>query len=328
MKALAQDRYGSPEEVLRMAEIPQPVCGDDEVLVRVHASSANPWDWHFIRGEPVLMRPAGLGGVRRPKFPVPGGDVAGIVEAVGGSVSSFAPGDEVYGFGHGAFAEYVAVSARKLAKKPTSLSFAEAAAVPLCGVTALQGLRAGGLRAGQNLLIIGASGGVGTFAVQIAKHLGARVTVVSRTANTQMVGELGADAVIDYMAGGFPSSEPRYDMVLQLGGTYSPRTLRRMLKADGTLVQSFGDGSRLVGPLGNIVAAAALNVFVSQTLKSFVADENTETLDELRELIDSGHVRPVIDSSFALEQAAAAVSRVESGHPAGKVVVTVDSAAS
>jgi len=226
MKALVQDRYGPPEEVLRMAETPRPACGDDEVLVRVRSNSANPWDWHFIRGEPVLMRPAGLGGVRRPKFQVPGGDVAGVVEAVGGSVSGFAPGDEVY------------------------------------------------------------------------------------------------------TAGGFPSAGHRYDMILQLGGTYSPRTLRRMLTAHGTLVQSFGDGGRMLGPRGNIVAAVALNVFVRQTLKSFVADEDTETLDELRELIDSGHVKPVIDSSFPLEQAAAAVSRVESGHPSGKVVVTVDQALS
>lgn len=305
---------------MRQVPIPQP--GADEVLIRVHASSANPWDWHFVRGEPVLMRPAGLGGVRRPRFPIPGGDVAGVIEQVGTDVKGFSAADEVYGFGHGAFADYVAVPAAKVALKPSSLTFEEAAAVPLAAVTALQGLRAGNLTAGQSLLVIGASGGVGTFAVQIAKHWGAHVTGVCSTPNVDLVRSLGADEVIDYTTGGFPGAGP-FDLVLQLGGTYSPRVLRPILAEHGTLLQSYGDGSRLLGPLVNMAQAAVLNLFVGQRLKSFVAQEDTETLDELRDLIDGGYLKPVIDSVMPLDQAAAAIARVEDGHPAGKVVVSL-----
>ncbi len=174
MKAIVQHGYGVFNDVLARRGRDTPTVGDQEVLVRVKASSANPWDWHFIRGEPVLMRPAGIGGIRKPRFLIPGGDVAGFVEQVGGRVTAFAPGDHVYGFGHGAFAEYVALPQGNLARKPANLTFEQAAAVPLGAITAIQGLRAGGLQAGQHVLVIGASGGVGTFAVQIAKHFGAR----------------------------------------------------------------------------------------------------------------------------------------------------------
>ena len=198
MKALVQHRYGAPGEVLRLADVGVPEVGDEDVLVRVRASSANPWDWHFIRGVPVLLRPAGLGGVRRPKFRIPGGDLAGTVERVGGGVTGFRPGVDVYGFGHGAFAEYVAVAQTRLAAKPAGLSFEQAAAVPLAAVTALQCLRAGGIAPRQHVLVVGASGGVGTFAVQIAKHLAARVTGVCSTPHIDLVQSLGADQVIDY----------------------------------------------------------------------------------------------------------------------------------
>lgn len=217
------------------------------------------------------MRPAGIGGIRRPKFPIPGGDVAGTVERVGSRVTQFAAGDEVYGFGHGAFAEFLAVPRGNLARKPANLTFEEAAAVPLGAITALQGLRAGCLRPEQHVLIIGASGGVGTFAVQIAKHQEARVTGVCSMGNLELVRSLGADHVIDYTAEDPAAGPRRYDLILQLGGTYSPRALRRVLTPHGTLVQSYGDGNRWFGPLVNIAAAAALNVFVAQTLKSFVA---------------------------------------------------------
>jgi NADPH:quinone reductase-like Zn-dependent oxidoreductase len=324
MKAVVQQRYGSPEDVLHLTDIPKPVCGDDEVLVRVRASSANPWDWHFIRGEPLLMRPAGLGGVRTPKFAIPGGDVAGTVEAVGSQVAGFSIGDEVYGFGHGAFAEYLSVPADHLAAKPANLTFEQAAAVPLAAVTAIQGLRAGELGSGQDVMIIGASGGVGGFAVQMAKHLGARVTGVCSTKNVELVSRLGADRVIDYTTEDCTTGPARYDLVLQLGGTYSPRAIRRVLTPKGTLIQSFGDGNRWVGPLGKILQAIAINLFVGQTLKTFVAEETTETLDEIRALIETGRLTPVIDSVYPLAEAAEAICRVESGSPAGKVVVSID----
>src|SRR6516225_4826316 len=205
MRAIVQHEYGPPRDVLRLADVAMPAAGAEDVLVSVRASSANPWDWHFIRGEPVLLRSAGLGGVRKPKFPVPGGDLAGTVEQAGGAVTAFQPGDEVYGFGHGAFAEYIAVDQGSLAPKPGNLTFEQAAAVPLAAVTALQGL------------IIGASGGVGTFAVQIARHLGATVTGVCGTRHVDVVRRLGAEQVIDYTKQDVTVGAARYDLALQLG---------------------------------------------------------------------------------------------------------------
>lgn len=323
VRAIVQHVYGSPSEVLRLAEVDRPSVGDGEVLVRVVASSANPWDWHFVRGEPVLFRAAGIGGIRKPKFLIPGGDVAGTVEQVGSRVTGFGAGEEVYGFGHGAFAEYVSVPHGSLARKPVNLTFEQAAAVPLGGVTALQGLRVGNLQAGQHVLIIGGSGGVGTFAVQLAKHLGAQVTGVCSTANVDVVRGLGADQVLDYRTEDITAGPTRYDLIFQLGGTYSPAAIRKILTPHGTLIQSFGEGGRWFGPVGHLLRAAALNPFVGQTLKSFTAKETTETLDELRELIEAGRLTPVITSTYPLAEAAQAVHLVEQGSPAGKVVVTV-----
>ncbi|MFL6182481.1 MAG: NAD(P)-dependent alcohol dehydrogenase [Actinomycetes bacterium] len=324
MKAIIQDEYGAPIDVLRFTDVEIPALSDDNVLVRVHASSANPWDWHYIRGEPLLMRPA-LGGVRKPKFLIAGGDVAGIVEQVGKSVVAFAPGDAVYGFAHGAFAEFVAVPQTGLARKPENLNFEEAAAVPLGAVTALQVLRGGNLESGQRLMIIGASGGVGCFAVQIAKHIGAEVTGVCSTANTELVERLGADHVIDYATQQIFAGPTRYDMVLQLGGTYGPGAIRKVLTPQGTLIQSYGDGNRWLGPLGSILKAVVVDRFVGQTLKSVTATVTTESLDEVTALIEGGHIRPVIDRGFLLPNAAQAVALVEDGNPAGKVTVTVAS---
>jgi len=264
MQAIVQHEYGTPQDVLRLAEVEMPAVGPEDVLVSVRASSANPWDWHFIRGEPVLLRPTGLGGIRKPKFEVPGGDLAGTVERAGSSVTAFKPGDEVYGFGHGAFAEYIAVHQGSLAPKPGNLTFEQAAAVPLAAVTALQCLRAGGIQPGQHVLIIGASGGVGTFAVQIAKHLGAQVTGVCSTAHLDLVRRLGAGQVIDYTKQDFTTGAARYDLALQLGGTYSPAAVRKVLTPHGTLIQSFGDGSRWLGPMSNIIKAVALNLLAGQ----------------------------------------------------------------
>lgn len=322
MRAIVQHEYGAPRDVLRLAEVETPAAGAEDVLVSVHASSANPWDWHFIRGEPVLLRPA-LGGVRKPKFPIPGGDLAGTVQRVGRSVTAFRPGDEVYGFGHGAFAEYLAIPQGSLAAKPGNLTFEQAAAVPLAAVTALQGLRAGGIAPGQHVLIIGASGGVGTFAVQIAQHLGAQVAGVCSTGHVDLVRRLGAGQVIDYTKQDFTLGAARYDLALQLGGTYSPAAVRKVLTPHGTLIQSSGDGSRWSGPVGNIIKALALNAVAGQTLRSFTAKVTAPALTEVGGLIESGHITPVIDRAYPLTQAAAAVALVEKGSPAGKVIVVV-----
>ena len=324
MKAIVQHEYGAPQDVLRLAEMEVPAAGAQDVLVSVRASSANPWDWHFIRGEPLLLRPAGLGGVRKPKFPVPGGDLAGTVARVGSGVTAFRPGDEVYGFGHGSFAEYIAVNQGSLAAKPGNLTFEQAAAVPLAAVTALQCLRAGGIQPGQHVLIIGASGGVGTFAVQIARHLGAQVTGVCSTRHADLVRRLGAEYVIDYTKQDFTAGAARYDLALQLGGTYSPAAVRKVLTPRGTLIQSFGDGSRWLGPIGNIIKAVALSPLGGQTLKSFTAKVTATALTEVSGLIEAGHLTPVIDRTYPLTEAAAAVALVEEGSPAGKVIVTVE----
>jgi NADPH:quinone reductase-like Zn-dependent oxidoreductase len=322
MKAMIQHEYGPPIDVLQLADVGMPTVGDESVLIRVRASSANPWDWHYIRGEPLLMRPA-LGGVRKPKFLVAGGDVAGIVEQVGSAVTGFTVGDPVYGFGHGAFAEFVAVPQGSLAPKPVNLTYEQAAAVPLGAATALQCLRAGHLEKGQHALIIGASGGVGTFALQIAKHLGAEVTGICSTRNVELVRRLGADHVLDYTREDIFAGPTRYDLVLQLGGTYSPGSIRRVLTPTGTLIQSYGDGNRWVGPMASIITAALVNRFVPETLRSFTAEVTTETLKEITELVEAGQVSPVIDREYALADAAQAVALVEDGHPAGKVTVLV-----
>ena len=325
MKAIVQHGYGAPQRVLHLAEVAMPVAGAQDVLVSVRASSANPWDWHFIRGEPVMMRPAGLGGVRKPRFPVPGGDLAGTVAQTGSGVTAFKPGDEVYGFAHGAFAEYIAVPQGSVAPKPRNLTFEQAAAVPLAAVTALQGLRAGGIQPGQHVLIIGASGGVGTFAVQLATHLGAQVTGVCSTAHVDLVRRLGAGHVIDYNRQDFTTGAALYDLAFQLGGTYSPAAVRKVLTPHGTLIQSFGDGSRWFGPVGNIIKAVALNPLAGQTLKSFTAKVTAKALTEVGGLVEAGHIIPVIDRTYPLTEAAAAVALVEKGSPAGKVIVTVAS---
>jgi len=323
MRAIVQHEFGAPAEVLQLADIEVPTVGAGQVLVRVHASSANPWDWHFIRGEPVLMRPLGLG-VRGPKSLVVGGDLAGVVEQVGWDVTAFGPGDEVYGFGHGAFAEYVAVGQDRLARKPANLTFEQAAAVPLAAVTALQGVREHGrLESGQRVLIVGASGGIGTFAVQMARGVGAHVTGVCSSRHVEFVRELGADQVIDYTAEDFTDTARGLDLVIQLGGTYSPYAVRKVLARRGILLQSYGDGGRWLGPVGNILKAAALSPFVAQTLKSYTAEVTTEALDAVTALIESGTVTPVIDSSLPLSEAGTAVRMVEEGSPRGKVVVTV-----
>ena len=323
MKAMVHHEFGAPADVLCVEEVDKPTAGEGEVLVRVHASSANPYDWHFIRGEPYFMR-LGISGFRTPKHPTPGGDLAGVVEEVGAGVDAFAVGDEVYGFCHGAFAEYISVPHSRLAGKPSNLTFDEAAAVPLAGATAIQGLRdVGGIKAGDKVLIIGASGGIGTLAVQMARDYGAEVTGVCSTPNVELVRSLGADHVIDYRSVDFTRGEERYDLVFQLGGATSPGAIRRVMSRDGRLVQCAGDGNRWVGPIWNMVKAKLSNRFVSQTLKLVHTVEDTATLDQVRKLIEDGKVKVVVDSTFPFEQAGEAVKLVEEGSPRGKVVITV-----
>jgi NADPH:quinone reductase-like Zn-dependent oxidoreductase len=327
MKAIAQDSYGPPQDVLGLREVDRPQVGPDRVLVRVRAASVNPADWHLVRGEPSIARLQW--GLRAPKNTVPGCDLAGQVEAVGVNVTSLRPGDEVYGSpfmrGFGAHAEYASVSADVLAPKPTNLSFEEAATVPVAGLTALQGLRDHGrAAAGRRILIVGASGGVGTFAVQIAKSFGADVTGVCSTRNVDLVRSLGADHVIDYTRDDFTRDGRRYDFIFQLAGTGSPSECRRALTPKGTLVLSSGESSgRVIGPLGRVFRARALAPFVSQEMTSFTVGPNRADLEALNELIEAGDVSPVIDRLYSLAEVPEAIAYLEQGHARGKVAITI-----
>ncbi len=319
MKAITQDRYGAPDEVLRLTELDPPAVGDGDVLVRVRAASVNAADWHIVRGSPFLVRFST--GLRRPKHPVPGTDVAGVVEAVGGSVTRFRPGDEVFGWCNGAFAEYGCAGEDHFVAKPAGLTFEQAAAVPLAAMTALQGLRdRGRVQAGQRVLVIGASGGVGTFAVQIAKAFGAEVAGVCSTRNVEMVRSIGADIVIDYTREDvIPGGQP-YDVIFQLAGTHSPAHLRRGLTPKGVLVLSSGQG-RLAG-LDRIATASLTSPFVGQRLVPFLATWVHADLVALEELLRPGKVTPVIDRAYPLGETPEAVRYVEAGHTQGKVVIT------
>jgi NADPH:quinone reductase-like Zn-dependent oxidoreductase len=331
MKAIVQHNYGGPD-VLEFATAETPVAGDDEVLVQVAASSVNAYDWHIMRGDPYIFRlmSPGIAGLRGPVRKIRGRDVAGLVTATGRNVTRFRPGDEVYGdLGNrgGAFAEFVAVPQEQLEHKPTNLSFEQAAAVPLAGNTALIGLRdVAGVGAGQRVLVNGASGGVGTFAVQIAKHYGAEVTGVCRTRNVDLVRGLGADHVIDYTRDDFTRAGERYDVVFDLVGNHSVSAFRRALTPSGALLLSGGgtsDGGSLVGPLGLIVTASLVSPFVRQRLVRVTETPSAANLAALRDLIESGAVTPVIDRTYPLSEAAAAIRYVEDEHARAKVVLTV-----
>ena len=322
MQAITYHQYGPPD-VLELETVDLPALGDDEVLVRVRAASVNPRDWHYLRGLPYIMRPIGL---RIPKDGGLGSDMAGQVEAVGRAVTRFRPGDEVYAFVlAGGFAEYARVPENVLGPKPANLSFEQAAAVPLAALTALQGLRDHGrVQPGQRVLIIGASGGVGTFAVQLAKLFGAEVTGVCSTRNLELVRSLGADHVIDYTREDFAGNGRRYDLVFQLAGTRSPAAIRRALTPKGRLILSSGESSgRWVGPMDRIVKAAALSPFVPQTLAPFEAKQSRDDLQVLKDLIEAGKLTPVIDRTYPLRETPEALRYLEKGHARGKVVITV-----
>ncbi len=325
MKAIVQDEYGSaPEDVLRLAEIDRPAMGEDEVLVRVRAASVDRGTWHLMTGLPKLMRIMGFG-LRRPKAPNPGRSLAGIVDAVGKNVTEFKPGDEVYGTCDASFAEYALAHVGLLARKPANLSFEQAATVPVSAVTALQGVRdRAQVKPGEKVLIIGASGGVGTFALQIAKAFGAEVTGVCSTAKMDLVRALGADHVVDYSRDDFAGGEQRYDVILDIGGNSTLSHLRRALTPGGRLVIIGGEtDGRWLGGFDRQLRALALSPLVGQKLGILGAKENGADLSVLRELLEAGKVTPAVDRSYPLGEAAAAIRYLHEGHARGKVVIAV-----
>ncbi len=326
MKAIVQDTYG-PADVLKLRDIDRPPIGDDEVLVRVRAAGVDPGVWHLMTGEPYLIRAMGFG-LRRPKVAVRGRDLAGVVEAVGARVTRFSPGDEVYGTCEGgSFAEYATASPDRLVLKPANISFEQAAATPISGMTALQGVRdCAGVKPGQQVMVIGAAGGVGTFAVQIAKALGATVTGVCSTSKADLVRSLGADDVIDYTRNEIDCNGARYDVVIDTAGNRPISVLRRALTPRGTLVVVGGEaggGRLLAGFDRQMLRAPLVSLFVGQRLRNLMAKENAADFEEMRRLIESGAVTPVIDRSYALADAADAIRHVAKGHATGKIVVTV-----
>ncbi len=322
MKAIVRARYGGPE-VLSLQEVERPTPADDEVLIRVRAASVDAGVVHLLTGEAYLMRL--VFGLRAPKTPILGMDAAGVVESVGRAVTRFRPGDEVYAeVRAGSFAEYACVPERLAALKPSNLTFEEAAAVPSSGNPALIGMRdVAHVQKGQSVLINGASGGVGTFAMQIAKWLGAEVTGVCSASKMDLVRSLGADHVIDYTRDDFTAGSHRYQIILDLAGNHSPARLRRALTPTGILVLSSGEGGRWIGPLGSLLSAKILNIFVRQQLGSFVAAPSGDNLAALKELIESGAIRPAMDRTFPLGETADAMRYFMAGKARGKVAITV-----
>jgi NADPH:quinone reductase-like Zn-dependent oxidoreductase len=323
MQAIVYHRYGSPD-VLRCEETERPTPGDNEVLVKVRAASVNPYDWHFMRGLPYFLRITA--GLRKPKNERLGVDVAGQVEAVGRSVTQFKPGDAVFGTCKGAFAEYACTSETALVMKPENVTFEQAASVPIAALTALQGLRdKGRIQAGQTVLINGAAGGVGTFAVQIAKSFGTNVAGVCRTGNVEMVRSIGADRVIDYTKEDFTKSAQRYDVILDSVGNHSFSACRRVLNPKGTYIAVGGPSGRwMIGPLARLITALVLSRFASQKLVMVLAKLSKKDLTILCELMKTGKVTPVIDRRYSLIEVAAAIQYLEEGHARGKVVIALD----
>lgn len=321
MRAIVQHEYGPARNVLRPDEIDPPVIGEAEVLVRVHAAGVNAADWHLVRGDPYVVRLM-VFGLRRPKSPVPGMDVAGTVEAVGAEVAELQPGDHVFGTCTGAFAEYARASADSLVRKPEGLTFEQAATVPISGCTALQGLRDRGcVEPGQSVLVNGASGGVGTFAVQIAGLLGAEVTGVCSTRNLDLVRSLGAAQVIDYTREDFARAGRRWDVILDAVGNRSLSDCRRALTTGGTLVLVGGEGGRWLGGLDRSLRAVLWSPFVRERLRMLLAIPTKSDLLALGKMIGAGDVTPVIDRTYPLSETPDAIGYVEEGHARGKVVV-------
>lgn len=323
MKAIVQDTYG-PVEVLKLRDIDKPLIGDNDVLLRVHGAGLDPSVWHLMTGLPYLVRFMGVG-LQKPKTRVRGSDVAGVVEAIGKNVIEFRPGDEVFGVCRGAFAEYASARADKILPKPANLTLMEAASVPISACTALQALRdAGNVQSGQHVLIIGAGGGVGTFGVQIAKAFGAEVTGVCSTTKIDLVRSIGADHAIDYTRKDFADGGKKYDLIIDTAGNRPLSRLRRALSPMGTLVIVGGEGGgRFFGGMGRSLQGIVLSTFVRQKVRMLMATERKEDLQTLKELIEAGRVKPVIDRTYPLSKVPEAVRAWEQGHARGKCVIIV-----
>jgi NADPH:quinone reductase-like Zn-dependent oxidoreductase len=322
MRAIVQDAYGTTD-TWHLSDTTKPEIKPDEVLVRVHAAGLDRGTWHVMTGRPYLMRMMGFG-FRGPKNRVPGLATAGTIAAIGSAVTRFSVGDDVYGVSRGAFAEFAAAPEEKLAHKPANLTFEQAAAVPASATTAMQAVQLGRVEAGQTVLVIGASGGVGTFAVQIAKALGAEVTGVCSTTKLDLVRSIGADHVIDYAAQDHTDGSRRYDVVLDLGGNTPLRKLRRALNPQGCLVIVGGENKgNWTGGFGRSLRAPAWSLVLPQRLTMLSSNERHPSLDAVTELIDDERVTPVVDRTFALDDASAAMRHLEAGQARGKIVITI-----
>ena len=321
MRAITNHRYGPPEG-LRLEEVDPPVIGDDGILVRVRASSVNALDWHTMRGKPYLVR--AQEGLRRPSTTIPGVDIAGVVEAVGATVTSVKPGDEVMAHRGGAWAELVACTERHVVPKPAGLSFEEVAAVPVAAMTALQGLRdKGGVTAGSRVLITGASGGVGTFAVQIARALGGEVTATTRGENVELLQSLGATTVMDYAREDVTRGPARFDVILDIAATSPLGGLARIAAPDGRVVLVGAKEGDWIAPVTRVIVGSLRSRLRGERLLPFLSSGRREDLETLRGMLESGAIRPVIERTYPLEQAAEAMRHVESGRARGKVVITI-----
>jgi NADPH:quinone reductase-like Zn-dependent oxidoreductase len=323
VRAIIQEKYGPPHEVLSLREIDKPVIRKDQVLVRVHSAAVHPGDWLLMSGRPLILRL--MIGLRRPRKSIPGFDLAGHVEAVGPEVTELQPGDEVFGTANGSCAEYVATSVRRLAPRPTNLSLEYAAGIAVSGITALRAMRdAANVQPGQKVLINGASGGVGTFAVQIAKSLGAEVTGVCSSQNVDLVRSIGADHVIDYTREDFTKSRATYDIVLDNAGSHSLSEMRRAVAPIGKLIpNSATTGGRWLGPFGRMLRAYVSAAFIRKQGAPFMAGEKREDMLALKELVEAGTITPIIGETYPLSETAEAIAQIASGHARGKTLIGV-----
>ena len=323
MKAITQERFGTPD-TLRIVDIDPPEVRPDDVLVRIHAAALNPADWHILRGDPYVARLMGIG-LTKPKIPVVGSDAAGEVEAVGADVRGLQPGDEVFGFVRGAFAEYACAAQDQVVPKPAGLTFEQAAALPIAATTALRGIRdVGAVKSGQRVLVNGASGGVGSFAVQVALSIGAEVTGVCSTANIELVRSLGAAHVIDYTAEDFTDGDVEYDVILDNVSSLSLTRLRGVLTKEGTLVlNGGGTPGHVFGPIGTLLKAVVVNLFVSQRLRPLPSKTDQQELLDVTALVEDGKLISVVDRSYPLADTAEGLRYVEQGHVRGKAIVTL-----
>ncbi len=324
MKAIVQEGFGPPDS-LQFLDIDRPEIRSGSVLLEVHAAAVNPYDWHMLRGDPRVARLMGGVGVTRPKARIAGVDIAGRVAEVGDDVHGVQPGDEMFGFARGSFAEYAAADAALLVPKPVGLSFEQAAALPMAAVTALHAIRdSGRVQSGQRVLVNGAAGGVGIFAVQIAAALGAEVTGVCNGSNADLVRSVGADRVVDYTSADFVDGPTQYDLILDNVGNRTIRDLRRAVTPRGrVIVNGGGSPGHVIGAVGSVLRAAVVNMFVREQIMFLPTSQSQDDLLAIADMVDAGTLRPVIDRTYPLAETAAALHHVEAGHARGKVVIAV-----